>query len=204
MRWRDFLALHPTEALLSGDVCHYLLHHVDLLHLSVLFMHHPKMYTELQRNHKCPSSREMVTCHPFHRSRALWSPERSMWLLLYDMVCNACIRTYSLNHFVNHTCTNMKCRNPSNPPASGGLIHHYIMLEGHQWLTHLPALLHPLTFQIFPLYWILLLWHIQPSNCLHRSLTKHREQGATQLGVQYSWSLGEQEDGCQGWRTIIE
>lgn len=167
-------------------------------------MQHPKIYAELQRTTKCPCSREMVTCHPFHCSHALWSPERSMQLFLCNVVYNACICTYSLNRFVNHTCTNTKCGTPSNSlPASGRLIHHYIMLWGHQCLTHLRAFWHPLTFQIFPLYWILLHWHIQPSNCLHRCSARHGEQGETQLGVQSSWSWGKQEAGCQRWIKIM-
>ena len=69
---KRFLCLHPTEDLLSVDVFHHLLHHVDLLHLSSPFMHHPKIYAELQRNDKCPCLREMVMmCHTFHHSHAL-------------------------------------------------------------------------------------------------------------------------------------
>lgn len=44
---KRFLALHPTETLLSVVVFHHLLNHVHLLHLSSLFMHHPKIHTEL-------------------------------------------------------------------------------------------------------------------------------------------------------------
>lgn len=109
-----------------------------------------------------------------------------MQLSPYDMVCNASIRTYSLNHFVHRTCTNMKCSNPSSPlPASGCLIHHCNTLWGHQCLTHLHAFWHPLAFQIFPLYWILLLGN-HPTTSLHCCSTKHGEQGETQLSVQYS------------------
>lgn len=44
---KRFLALHPTEALLSADVFHHLLHqvHCSPPTLSSLFMHHPKIYT---------------------------------------------------------------------------------------------------------------------------------------------------------------
>lgn len=106
----------------------------------------------------------------------------------------------------NHTFTSRRLSDPSSSSSAHGLLilHHHIMLWGHQCLIHLCALWSALTFQICPSCWKLLLWHIQPFSSLHHCPTKHREQGEPQVGAQQSWSWGEQGSACQGQIKIMQ
>lgn len=183
---KRFLSLHPTEALLSADAFHHLLHHVHLLDLSSLFMHHPKIYTELHRKDKCP----WALCCPFHHSQAPWSPGGSMKLSLHNIVYNACA-CKSLNS-ANHTFTKRRFRDPSSPSSARGLLIH----QHTMW-----AFWCALPFQIPPLCQKLLPWHIQPFSFLHQCPTKQRERGATagctielKLWGTRSWLPGTKKD----------
>lgn len=111
---KTFSCLHPTEALRSSQLMHFITCYIISTHYTCpLFLQNPKIYLRfVQMNDKCPCFMQMPVSHALQLYPVLQSHERSMQLLLCG-VCNGCLHIYSPNCFLNHTFHNIKHCNPS-------------------------------------------------------------------------------------------
>lgn len=111
---KTFSCLHPTEALRSSQLMHFITCYIISTHYTCpLFLQNPKIYLRfVQMNDKCPCFMQMPVSHAFQLYPVLQSHERSMQLLLCG-VCNGCLHIYSPNCFLNHTFHNIKHYSPS-------------------------------------------------------------------------------------------